>query len=654
MNYIANKFTVIFLALFFCINLYAREQNLLSGKYSAEELRNILIPHDKWTPFPHSDDRQGWAKADTAAMRAYIQYAENHLTYDWPTVPATLSLLIVRTGNRSEYQKVSYKKRIVLANMILAELAENKGRFIDPIINGIWSICEESWWGSSAHLPQTKEYSGLMDVTQPYVDLYTGVTGGILAWADYFLGDKFDAVSPQIRKRILHEVNYRMLQPLMTKPHGWMSKKADGRAPNNWNPWICSNWITCALLLEKDDEQRAKMIERALKTLDEFVNPYPDDGGCSEGPGYWGAAVGALYDNIALLNLASDNAFRYVYEDEKFKNMCSFIYRVQISENYVVNFADAGPRLGIASVMTYRVGKDVGDNALMQYAAWYGGSVNADFVRAHYARDFFELFMRDEFRNASKALLLPQDVWFPDLQVAVARDKEGSSKGFFFAAKGGTNNESHNHNDVGNFIVYYDGLPLLVDVGAPRYTAMTFTDRRYEIWNLCSDYHNVPTVNGVTQHDGPEFKAADVTFNKGKSSTVFSLDIAGAYPKEAGINSWKRSIILNRGKGVTVKDVVDLQRADSVVRHLMTCYPVNVSKDGEITIDYKDKDGSIVPFTIKYNAKQADVTVDKIKLETESDEGVRASWGDNAIHRINIKAKTPKTKDVYMLEVKRK
>ncbi|MDR0698161.1 MAG: heparinase II/III-family protein [Tannerella sp.] len=648
-----NKFITVILVLFFCVNIHAQEQNLLSGKYSTEDLRKILIPYDKWTPFPRLDDRQGWAKADTSAMNAYLRYAENHLDYDWPTVPATLSLLIVRTGDRYEYQKISYKKRIVLANMILAELYENKGRFIDPIINGIWSICEESWWGSAAHLPKTKEYSGLMDVTQPYVDLYTGVTGGILAWADYFLGDKFDAVSPQIRKRIHHEVNYRILQPLMTRHHWWMSKEPTGEPPNNWNPWICSNWITCVLLLEKDEEQRAKMTARVLQVLDEFVNPYPDDGGCSEGPGYWVAACGALYDNIVLLDLASNNAFRYVFENEKFRNMCSFVYRMQISEEYAVNFADAGPRLGIASLLTYRIGKDVGDKALMQYAAWYGGSTNADYVRGHYARDFFQLFIQDEFRKADKALLLPQDVWFPDLQVAIARDRGGSSKGFFFAAKGGTNGESHNHNDIGSFIVYYDGLPLLIDVGPPKYTAMTFSSRRYEIWNLCSDYHNLPTVNGITQRAGLDFKAKDAAFKKGKSSTVFSLDIAGAYPKEAAINSWKRSIVLNRGKNVIIKDVIDLQKTDDIVQHLMTCYPAKVVKAGEISIDYKDKDGSVVPFIVRYNAGQFDATVEKVKLETDSDEGVRASWGD-VIHRINLKAKMPKTKDVYTLEVKKK
>ncbi|MDR2628178.1 MAG: heparinase II/III-family protein, partial [Dysgonamonadaceae bacterium] len=542
---------VLIIALFLSLGIFARTQNLLSSRYTVEDLQRRLIPRSEWTPFPRLDDRESWAKADTAMIHSCIRFAEANIDYDWPVVPATLSLLIVRTGDRHEYQKVSYRKRIVLATLIEAELAENKGRFIDPIINGIWSICEESWWGAAAHLPRGKEYSGLMDVTNPFVDLYAGATAGVLAWADYFLGEKFDEVSPQIRKRIRHEIDYRILTPLRTKHHDWMgTEEADG-TPNNWNPWICSNWLTAVLLMEDEDTRRAQTVAQILKTLDAFMNHYPEDGGCSEGPGYWGAAFGALYDNILLLNLATNNAFNYVYENEKFRNMARFIYRVQISENYAVNFADAPPWMGGVTNFGYRIGKSIQDENMMRLAAYYRSSTfSPDFVRSHFARDFFDFFIQDEIRNAPQGLVLPQDVWFPDLEVAIARDRGGSSKGFFLAAKGGNNAESHNHNDIGNFIVYYDGRPLLLDVGSPRYTAMTFTERRYEIWNLCSDYHNTPTINGVTQKAGKDFRASGARFGKKAASSEFSLDLAGAYPEEAAVKSWKRTVTLNRGKNL--------------------------------------------------------------------------------------------------------
>jgi hypothetical protein len=256
-----------------------QNKNLLSGKYSGAALKNVLIPGSSWKPFPKINDREGWSKADQKMLQGFLRQADSLKDYQWPYIPATKSLLIERTGDRNEYQSVSFEKRNVLGTLLMAEIYENKGRFTDAIINGVWSICEESWWGVPAHLPRGKEYSGLMDVTAPFVDLFAAETGTFLAWVDYYMGDKLDAVSPQIRKRIYVETNKRLFEPLMNKPHGWMTTNANGRPPNNWNPWICSNWLNTALLVEKDEDKRTAMVEKVLKVLDEFVNPYPQDGG---------------------------------------------------------------------------------------------------------------------------------------------------------------------------------------------------------------------------------------------------------------------------------------------------------------------------------------------------------------------------------------
>src|SRR5260221_13703027 len=141
-----KKFGFVFLLTLAAPSLVAQTHNLISGKYSSEELRKILIPQADWRPFPKLDDREGWSKADQDMMKAYVAKAETYLNYEWPSIPATKSLFIARTGDRSEYETVSFKKRQVLGVLLLAEIAENKGRFIDPIINGVWSICEESYW----------------------------------------------------------------------------------------------------------------------------------------------------------------------------------------------------------------------------------------------------------------------------------------------------------------------------------------------------------------------------------------------------------------------------------------------------------------------------------------------------------------------------
>ena len=643
-------FTVKILLIFVSCQLYAQQKNLLSGKYAAEQLKNVLIPQAEWIPFPKPNDKTAWAKADPTMLASILREAESYLKYDWPYIPATKSLLYERTGDRNEYQSLSFKKRSVLGILLLAEVQENKGRFLDAIIDGVWSICEESFWGVPAHLPRSKDNSGLIDVSDPFVDLFAAETGTYLAWVDYFLGDKLDSISPQIRKRIYYETNNRLFKPLMTKPHGWMTTNQNGRAPNNWNPWICSNWLNTALLLEKNDEQRATMTHKILKVLDEFLNPYPNDGGCDEGPSYWGAAAASLYDNLSMLNHATNNAFQYTYGDEKIKNMGKFIYRAQISDDYFLNFADADPQPKMSANMIYRYGKDIKDPAMMKFGAYYREQENILAGSFHYFRKLYALFIQDEFQKAEKGLPLPKDVWLPDLQVMVARDQDGTTDGFYVAAKGGHNDESHNHNDIGNFVVYYDGQPLLIDVGRGTYTRKTFSDKRYEIWYNCSDYHNAPTINGKTQLPGKQFKAKEVSYKSTKSTAQFVLDIGQAYPEEAAINSWKRTVRLNRGNNVSLTDVINLKHADAVNQHLMTCYPSEVIEPGKLVIHYKGNEKKSRDFIVRYNPKQMQAVVEKISLTAMEDQGIIEKWGDS-IYRINFKVISPKTSDKFNFEI---
>ena len=124
------------------LSLNAFSQDLISSRYSEQELAEVLIPLKDWQPFPALENREAWSKADKEQMEFYLDYANENINYSWPYIPATKSLLIHRNGNRTEYQEITFEKRRVLGAMILAELYENKGRFIDPIVNGVWSICE--------------------------------------------------------------------------------------------------------------------------------------------------------------------------------------------------------------------------------------------------------------------------------------------------------------------------------------------------------------------------------------------------------------------------------------------------------------------------------------------------------------------------------
>lgn len=127
--------------------------------------------------------------------------------------------------------------------------------------------------------------------------------------------------------------------------------------------------------------------------------------------------------------------------------------------------------------------------------------------------------------------------WFKDTQICVARDTEGKSDGFFFAAKGGNNQESHNHNDVGSCILYYNALPVLIDAGVGTYTRQTFGPERYTIWTMQSDYHNLPLINGTSQKNGREFAAHSQQYKATAKTVSYQVDIARAYPQEANVKA---------------------------------------------------------------------------------------------------------------------
>ncbi len=88
----------------------------------------------------------------------------------------------------------------------------------------------------------------------------------------------------------------------------------------------------------------------------------------------------------------------------------------------------------------------------------------------------------------------------------------GSPKGepgvmLAFSAKAGHNNEPHNHNDLGHFILHGGGENLLCDLGAGLYTKAYFSPGRESIINISSSGHSVPVINGTMQQSGAKAKA---------------------------------------------------------------------------------------------------------------------------------------------------
>lgn len=648
MNIKKIMLVLIILGFSFCSITAQSARNLLSGKITEQQLQKILISKSDWHPFPSINERDEWNKIPENIRKIYIKNGEQYLGKPWEQLPATLFLQFVRNGNRSNYENVLFNRRLQLESLVMAEIFENKGRFLDDIANGVWSICEESFWGAPAHLNHQRKGFGLPDVTDPAIDLFAAETAAMLAYVDYFLGDKLKEVSPRIPERILEEENRRIIQPYLSRDFSWEGREKNAKV-NNWNPWINSNLLPVVLFLENDANRRSKIVYQILQSMDVFINGYPEDGACDEGPVYWTVAAGSMFNALEILYSATNGKIN-IYNNALIKKMGQYIYKVWIDNEYYINFADASAIVDPDAGMVYRYGKRINDSLLIGFGAFLGkqqkimestnlsrfGSLN---------KTLPNLFIIDELNKAEIVKPFLPELWMPDREIMAARSFANSSQGLYLAAKGGNNAENHNHNDVGNFIIYCDGKPVIIDIGVGTYTQKTFSKDRYDIWTMQSQYHNLPTINGVQQKNGEEYRAENVEFSGNSNEVNFSLEIAKAYPVEAGVISWRRDINLIRNSKIILSEKYKLKEWKEPFRlNFMTPLKSDTSTQGKVIL-YNPADQS--KYQIIYDPKKFEVVVDVIKLD---DEKLSSVWGDE-LERIGLISKEKQLEGNHKMEI---
>ncbi len=520
---------------------------------------------------PARTDRAFW---DSFPRETWFADAEAALDYGWPPIKATDWMAYKTTGDRKIMENIHFERRKTLIRFVLAELCENEGRFLPQIVNGLYSICEESYWGVSAHWASDPGY--LPSPQYPYIDLFAGETGALLSVTYHLLYEPLQGFCPDILDRLEYELERRIRVPYVTHRDfwwmGWAGSKKSRRV-NNWNPWILSNVLTTFLLTERHPKRLREGVYKVISELQNYYNSIPADGGCDEGPGYWGHAGGSLFENLRLLKLASGGTID-LFGDEKIKNIAAYMKRVHVADGRFVNFADAhASSLKSLMWLVYGFGCETEQPEVSNFAAavYQDGGLppylpddNASLRRA-----IWRVTAEKEMAKATVSLPLHGAVeYLPDLQVAVLR--EGN---WLIGAKGGHNAESHNHNDVGSFILYDGGAPVLVDPGIGVYSKFTFGKWRYEYttW-VHSDVHNLPVVNGVRQMQGEKFRASGFDVREGEVNVSF----AGAYPAEADIREIDRRLALNEN-GLTLIDRFDFAAdARRVTEHFVTVLPVEI------------------------------------------------------------------------------
>jgi hypothetical protein len=352
------------------------------------------------------------------------------------------------------------------------------------------------------------------------------------------------------------------------------------------------------------------------------------------------------FECVSFLESATGNATD-IFANPFIDAMGRYILNAHVAGDDYIDYGDAHTHAAPDGDLLYRYGNAVHDEQLQGFGAWCaareGWTSTGDSLK--HALDETLVFMSralpavlgaNEIRGARREQGLLRDSYYPSLGLATARLKAGSDEGMYFADLAANNGRSHSHNDTGSYIIYQDGKPVTIDVGVEAYTAKTFSADRYKIWTMQSAYHNLPTIGGVMQHNGPRFKATDLKYESNDQRATFSFNIAAAYPPEAGVKSWVRTLTLDRVHDkITVEESFELERAVPVSLSVMTPRHANTDTAGNIVLSLAAGDGK--PCLLKYDAAAIEPKVETIKLE---DEGLRENWGDQ-VYRILLNSKQP-------------
>ncbi len=292
-------------------------------------LRTALDAGARITPLalPAIDDRGAWERLDEALRGELVRAGEEAAGAEWPVLLVTDYMDFLRTGNRVRFEDKNFTRRRMLGTLILAECAENRGRFLDEILNGIYLILGETSWCLPAHNSHVRDgkQAPVPDAAHPVVDLFAAETGAFLGVAEAILRPALTGISPLITETVDLALAERIFLPYVREHFWW---KGDGvHQMCNWTSWITQN-VLLALFTRRRTEEGGtaaeetasggtgrteasatvtetlyrQFLEQAAASLDYFLDAYGEDGCCDEGAQYYRHAALTLFQSIDIMD----------------------------------------------------------------------------------------------------------------------------------------------------------------------------------------------------------------------------------------------------------------------------------------------------------------------------------------------------------------
>ncbi|WP_051800169.1 heparinase II/III domain-containing protein [Catenuloplanes japonicus] len=492
-------------------------------------------------------DHAAFAAIPAATRDAVVTVADGTLGLPWPQPTLTRWRAYRRDGSRTAWEDPYLARRHRLHAVALAlAVTGDRDRYADELLDGVWLLAEETTWCLPAHEHPDRT---VPDPARPHLDLFAAETAATLAWI-LRLHEELFADVPGVAARISREIRRRVLDPYRADAgtYFWFG------APMNWNPWITDNVIAAALLTDPDPEP---ILELAVRSLDAYLDGVPGDGGCPEGISYWWHSGARLFEALELLGVPPE-----IWSDPLIRRIGRFPLTAHVGGEWSASFGDGNARVPrgsgkdhLSPALLHRYGRAIEDPSVAAFARASRGDDPLVTLPSPMGRAIAAL-TDTAWRDAGPAEFpAPPVQWLAETQVASLR-----GGALHLIAKAGHNDEPHNHNDVGSFVLAAHGEPIVVDAGTGVYDRDSFGPDRYRAWFTRSAFHSVPEIDGVEQGAGAEFRARDVRLD----GADFTMDLAGAYPV-AGLVSLHRTFTVTPG-AITLTDAWQLGHDPATIR----------------------------------------------------------------------------------------
>lgn len=644
--------TIIACFLLSAFSMQAAFEPILMAEYSKKENTGLFKVGTRFLPYPDYSDRAAWARfvGDNTA-REIIAAGEKYLGWKWRHVEAQ-AFITTKTGGDHTLKSIETNNRTALVRLAVAEAIEGKGRFMKDLADGFWFYSTSYHWT----LVSNTGSSVLPTYDNESVGLGSGRTGQTLSVIWYIFGNEFDKIDKMIgvtfKETLKRLIMDPYLNPAKDADHWWLGKPKKRRL-NNHTPWNTCSVLTCFFVMEEEQERLDMAIRKSLEAVDIYINDFPEDGLCDEGPTYWFNSVGRLCALLQLLRDASGGKFD-VMPNKRISDLGSYISRccagqTSRGKEIVANYGDAEPFTNFDASTLWATARMLGSKELEDLAVfslWDGKKFkNPKLEKSEGYRAFenlryskkIELVLKDisariadgerpEYILAGLRLRVPSCSYYPyGGQVFIQ-----TADGWFFSGKAAWNNEAHNHNDAGSCILYSNGVPVLVDPGVGTYTNKTFGPLRYTLWTMNSDWHNLPVINGALEDHGGKFKTENPEFSKKKGVYEFKMDIQKAYEEGVDCKLWTRLYRISE-KGETSLEIIDrfslLSRKSPDIERFIVQGNVELLSPGKIRITNKGKE-----FELSYPSDLLQFSMD---VQTDMDKTLRNIWG-KTLTRINL------------------